>query len=73
MFQICWKSSTFRDLRLSIVPMVSMSFHRFVGLLLQNLLQAATTWIYPARRGKGHLFSLRIADESVRGSWSPSL
>jgi hypothetical protein len=33
------------------VPAISSpnrNFHRFTGLLLQNLLQAATTWIFPA-------------------------
>ena len=40
------------------VPMDSMNFHRFAGLLLQKLLQAATSWIFPARRSTAVLRAL---------------
>jgi hypothetical protein len=33
-----------------------MNFHRFAGFLLQILLQAATTWIFPARYFVRRLF-----------------
>jgi hypothetical protein len=42
-----------------------MNFHGFAGFLLQILLQAATTWIYPARCVVGYFAPCHCFETSV--------